>query len=333
MGILQRRDFIALVGAAAATAAASPLASRAQSERVRRIGVLYSLAEDDPESVSRRVALERGLNELGWINGGNVRIDYRWAKNDPELIRKFTAELIALAPDVILTSGSLAVGPVVRATRNIPVVFLQVVDPVGSGFIETMGHPGGNVTGFTQFEYSLAGKWLELLKEIAPNLTRVAVLRDATRGPGIGQFAVIQAMAPQHLLELSPINAGDPDEMERGIAVIARSPNAGLVVTVGGTAVRRDVIVAAAAKYRVPAIYPYRYFASDGGLMSYGPDTIEPYVRAAGYVDRIFKGEKPGNLPVQAPTKYQLAINLKTAKALGLTVPPSLLARADEVIE
>ena len=330
---MQRRDFMALVGAAAATAAASPPASRAQSDRVRRIGVLYSLAHDDPESVLRRVALERGLNELGWINGGNVRIDYRWAKNDPELIRKFTAELIALAPDVILTSGSLAVGPVVRATRDIPVVFLQVIDPVGSGFIETMGHPGGNVTGFTQFEYSLAGKWLELLKEIAPNLTRVAVLRDATRGPGIGQFAVIQAMAPQLLLELSPINAGDPDEMERGIAVIARSPNAGLVVTVGGTAVRRDVIVAAAAKYRVPAVYPYRYFASDGGLMSYGPDTIEPYVRAAGYVDRIFKGEKPANLPVQAPTKYQLAINLKTAKALGLTVPPSLLVRADEVIE
>ncbi|HKH00657.1 MAG TPA: ABC transporter substrate-binding protein, partial [Bradyrhizobium sp.] len=189
---MQRRDFMALVGAAAATAAASPPASRAQSDRVRRIGVLYSLAHDDPESVLRRVALERGLNELGWINGGNVRIDYRWAKNDPELIRKFTAELIALAPDVILTSGSLAVGPVVRATRDIPVVFLQVIDPVGSGFIETMGHPGGNVTGFTQFEYSLAGKWLELLKEIAPKLTRVAVLRDATRGPGIGQFAVIQ---------------------------------------------------------------------------------------------------------------------------------------------
>jgi len=330
---MQRRDFFTLLGVGAA-AIAWPLAARAQQpERVRRIGVLYSLAQNDPESVSRRAALERGLNELGWIDGGNVRIDYRWAENDPELIRKFAAELIALAPDVILTSGSLAVAPVVRATRNIPIVFLQVIDPVGSGFIETMGHPGGNVTGFTQFEYSLAGKWLELLKEIAPHVTRVAVLRDATRGPGIGQFAVIQAMAPQHLLELSPINAGDPAEMERGIAVIARSPNAGLIVTVGGTAVRRDVIVAAAAKHRVPAVYPYRYFANDGGLMSYGPDTIEPYVRAAGYVDPIFKGEKPANLPVQAPTKYQLAINLKTAKALGLTVSPSLLARADEVIE
>ena len=220
----------------------------------------------------------------------------------------------------------------VQATPNIPIVFLQVIDPVGSGLIESMAHPGGNVTGFTQFEYSLAGKWLELLLEIAPNVSRVAVLRDATRGPGIGQFAVIQAMAPPHRVELHPINAGNPEEMERGIATFARSPNVGLVVTVGGTAVRRDVIVAAAAKYRLPAIYPYRYFTVDGGLLSYGPDTIEPYVRAASYVDRIFKGEKPANLPVQAPTKYQLAVNLKAAKAIGLTVPQSLLVRADEVI-
>src|SRR6478736_4951286 len=217
----------------------------------------------------------------------------------------------------------------VRATRNIPIVFLQVIDPVGSGLIESMAQPGGNVTGFTQFEYSLAGKWLELLKEIAPNLSRVAVLRDATRGPGIGQFAVIQAMASPNSVELSPVNAGDPAEMERGIAAFARSANAGLIVTVGGTAVRRDVIIAAAAKYRLPAIYPYRYFASDGGLISYGPDTVEPYLRAAGYVDRIFKGEKPDSLPVQGPTKYQLVINLKTAKALGLAVPPPLLSRAD----
>jgi putative ABC transport system substrate-binding protein len=295
--------------------------------------VLYSLAEDDPESVARRAAFEEALKELGWTNGVNLRIDYRWAGGNPELISKFVTELVALAPDVILTSGSVVVGPMVRATRNIPIVFLQVIDPVGSGLIAGMAQPGGNVTGFTQFEYSLAGKWLELLKEIAPHLSRVAVLRDATRGPGIGQFAVIQAMAPPHRVELSPINAGDPAEMERGIAAFARSPNAGLVVTVGGTAVDRDVIVAAAAKYKLPAVYPYRYFVRDGGLISYGPDTIEPYVRAAGYVDRIFKGEKPSNLPVQAPTKYQLAINLKTAKALGLTVPQSLLARADEVIE
>ena len=328
---MQRREFITLVGGAVA---AWPLASRAQQpERVRRISVLNSLAEDDPESVTRRAAFEQAIKGLGWTIGGNLRIDYRWARNDFELIRRFAAELVALAPDVILTSGSVVVEPMIRATRNIPIVFLQVIDPVGSGLIESMAHPGGNVTGFTQFEYSLAGKWLELLTEIAPHVSRVAVLRDATRGPGIGQFAVIQAMARPPRVELSPINAGDPAEMERGIAAFARTPKAGLVVTVGGTAVRRDVIVAAAAKYRLPAIYPYRYFVSDGGLISYGPDTIEPYVRAASYVDRILKGEKPANLPAQAPTKYRLAINLKTAKALGLTVPPSLLARADEVIE
>jgi putative ABC transport system substrate-binding protein len=328
---MRRREFITVLGGAAV---AWPLTARAQqAERARRIGVLYSLAEDDPESVARRAAFEQALKQLGWTNGGNLRIDYRWAGNDPELIHKFVAELIASAPDVILTSGSIVVGPMVRATLDIPIVFLQVIDPVGSGLIESMAQPGGNVTGFTQFEYSLAGKWLELLKEIAPNLSRVAVLRDATRGPGIGQFAVIQAMAPPHRVELSPINAGDPAEMERGIAAFARFPNAGLVVTVGGTAVRRDLVVAAAARYRLPAVYPYRYFASDGGLISYGPDTIEPYSRAAGYVDRIFKGEKPANLPVQAPTKYELVLNLKTAKTLGLNVPPSLLARADEVIE
>jgi putative tryptophan/tyrosine transport system substrate-binding protein len=326
---MQRREFIMLMGGAAA---AWPLAARAQ-QRARRIGALYSLTEDDPESVARRAAFEQAIKELGWTSGGNLRIDYRWSGNDPELIRKFVAELVALAPDVIVASGSVVVPPMVRATRDIPIVFLQVIDPVGSGLIASMAHPGGNVTGFTQFEYSLAGKWLELLKEIAPNVSRVAVLRDATRGPGIGQFAVIQAMAPPHRVELSPINAGDPAEMERGIAAFARIPNAGLVVTVGGTAVRRDVIVAAAAKYRLPAVYPYRYFAVDGGLISYGPDTIEPYKRAARYVDRIFKGEKPADLPAQAPTMYQMAINLKTAKALGLTVPPSLLARADELIE
>jgi putative tryptophan/tyrosine transport system substrate-binding protein len=328
---MQRREFITLVGGAAA---AWPLASRAQQpERARRIGVLNSLTEDDPESVTRRAAFEQSIKELGWTSGGNLRIDYRWAGNDPELIRKFAAELVALAPDVIVASGSVVVPPMVRATRDIPIVFLQVIDPVGSGLIASMAHPGGNVTGFTQFEYSLAGKWLELLKEIAPNVSRVAVLRDASRGPGIGQFAVIQAMAPPHRVELSPINAGDPVEMERGIAAIARIPDAGLVVTVGGTAVRRDVIVAAAAKHHLPAIYPYRYFVIDGGLISYGPDTIDPYKRAARYVDRIFKGEKPADLPAQAPTKYQLAINLKTARALGLTIPPALLARADEVIE
>jgi putative ABC transport system substrate-binding protein len=328
---MRRRQFIAALGAAAAL----PLAARAQqqAERVRRIGVLNSLAESDPESAVRLRAFEQALKQLGWSNGTNLRIDFRWSGNDPELIRKFAAELIAMAPDAIVTSGSVVVGPMARATGNIPIIFLQVIDPVGSGLVETMAQPGGNVTGFTQFEYSLAGKWLELLKEIAPGSTQVAVLRDATRGPGIGQFAVIQAIASPHRVELSPINAGDAAEMERGIEKFARKPNGGLIVTVGGTAVRRDVIVAAAAKHRLPAVYPYRYFAKDGGLVSYGPDTIEPYVRAASYVDRIFKGEKPANLPVQAPTKYLLTINLKTARALGLAISPPLLARADELIE
>jgi putative ABC transport system substrate-binding protein len=325
-----RRDFIRLIGAAAAWPV---VAVAQQTERVRRIGVLFSLAEDDPESVQRRAAFEQALKELGWINGGNLRIDYRWSRIDPELIGKFAAELVALRPDVILTSGSVVAAPMVRTTKDIPIVFLQVIDPVGSGLVESMAEPGANVTGFTQFEYSLAGKWLELLKEIAPHLVRVAVLRDADRGPGIGQFAVIQAMAPPHGLDLRPINAGDAAEIERGLATFARLPNGGLIVTAGGTAVRRKMIVAGSAKYRLPAIYPYGYFVSDGGLMSYGPDTLEPYVRAASYVDRLFKGDKPANLPVQAPTKYRLAINLKTAKTLELTIPPTLLARADEVIE
>ena len=329
---MRRRDFLMLVGgAAAAWPVASSLAQ--QPERVRRIGLLNTLAEGDPEASARHAAFENGLKDLGWVKGANVQFDYRSAEAKPELIRRHVAELIALAPDLIVAEGSLIAAPVARATSSIPIVCLQVIDPVGSGLIESMAHPGGNVTGFTQFEYSLAGKWLELLKEIAPNVSRVAVIRDPTRGPGIGQFAVIQAMAPQHLVEFSPINPGEPTEMERAIAAIARSPNAGVVVTSGGTAVRRDIIIAAAAKYRVPAVYPYGYFVADGGLISYGPDTIEPYVRAAGYVDRIFKGEKLGNLPVQGPTKYQLSINLKTAKALGLTVPNALLARADQVIE
>ncbi len=328
---MQRREFITLLGGVAAT---WPRAARAQQpERVRRVGVLFSLAKDDPEVVVRRAAFEQALKALGWINGGNLRIDYRWADGGEGMIRKSVAELVASAPDVIVTSGSRVVGPMVRATPIIPIVFLQVIDPVGSGFVESMSQPGGNVTGFMQFEYSLAGKWLEVLKELAPDLSRVAVLRDATFGPGIGQFAVLQAMAPPHRVELSPINAGDPAEMERGFAAMARKANAGLVVTVGGTAVYRDLIIAGAARHRLPAIYPYPYFVREGGLISYGPDTVAPYVHAAGYVDRIFRGEKPADLPVQAPTQFHLATNLKAAKALGLTIPPSLLARADEVIE
>jgi ABC-type uncharacterized transport system substrate-binding protein len=328
---MQRREFITLLGGAAA---GWPLAARAQqSERVRRIGVLSALAEDDPESVTRRAAFEQALKALGWTNGGNVRVDYRWAAANAERMRKHAAEVIALAPDVILTSSNIVLAPMMQATRTIPIVFVQVIDPVGSGFVESLARPGGNVTGFTQFEYSLAGKWLELLKQIAPQVTRAAVIRDPTRGPGIGQFAVVQAIAPSLGMELKPINTLDVSETERAIAAFARSPNGGLIVTVGGTAFTRDLIIALAAKHRLPAVYPYRYFVNGGGLMSYGPDTIEQYRRAAGYIDRILKGEKPADLPVQAPTKYELVINLKTAKALGLDIPPSVLARADEVIE
>ena len=328
---MQRREFITLLGGAVVT---WPFATSAQqSEGVRRIGVLSALAEDDPESVTRRAAFEQALKALGWTNGSNLRMDYRWTGNDAERVRKLAAELVALAPDVILTSGSIVVAPMMQATRTIPIVFVQVIDPVGSGFVKSLARPGGNITGFTQFEYSLAAKWVELLKQIAPHLTRAAVVRDPTRGPGIGQFAVVQAIAPSLGMELSPINALDVSEMESEVAAFARSPNGGLVVTVGGTAFHRDLIIALAAKHRLPAVYPYRYFVGGGGLMSYGPDTIEQYRRAAAYVDRILKGEKPADLPVQAPTKYELIINLKTAKALGLSVPPSVLARADEVIE
>jgi putative ABC transport system substrate-binding protein len=300
---------------------------------VRRIGVLSALAEDDPESVTRRATFEQTLKALGWTNGSNLRVDYRWSGNDADRIRKLVAELIALAPDLIVTSGNIVLAPMMQATRTIPIVFVQTVDPVGSGFVKSLARPGGNITGFTQFEYSLAAKWVELLKQIAPHVTRAAVIRDPTRGPGIGQFAVVQAIAPSLGMELSPINALDVSEMESAIAEFARSPNGGLIVTVGGTAFHRDLIIALAAKHQLPAVYPYHYFASGGGLISYGPDTIEQYRRAAAYVDRILKGEKPADLPVQAPTKYELVINLKTAKALGLTVPPTLLARADQVIE
>ena len=256
---MQRRQFIALLGGAATW----PLAARAQQDqRVRRIGVLSALAEDDPESVARRPAFEQALKALGWTNGSNLRVDYRWAADDAERIRKLVAEIIALAPDVILMSGTSVVAPMMQATRTIPIVFVQVIDPVGSGFVKSLARPGGNITGFTQFEYSLAGKWVELLKQIAPHVTRAAVIRDPTRGSGIGQFAVVQAIAPSLGMELSPINAPDVSEMESAIAAFARSPNGGLVVTVGGTAVHRDLIIALAAKHRLPAVYPYRYFVT-----------------------------------------------------------------------
>ena len=251
----------------------------------------------------------------------------------PTALRKLVAEIIALEPDVILLSGTSVVPPMMQATRTIPIVFVQVIDPVGAGFVKSLARPGGNITGFTPFEYSLAGKWVELLKQIAPYVTRAAVIRDPTRGYGIGQFAVVQAIAPSLGMELSPINAPDVSEIESAIAEFARSPNGGLVVALGGTAIHRDLIIALAAKHRLPAVYPYSYFVRGGGLISYGPDTIDQYRRAAVYIDRIFKGEKPADLPVQHPTKYDLVINLSTAKTLGLTVPPALLARADEVIE
>jgi putative ABC transport system substrate-binding protein len=301
---------------------------------MRRIGVLSGLGGNDPEWVARRTAFEGALETLGWKAGHNIRIDYRSAPIEAERIRRLAIELVSLAPDVILTSGNIVVAPMMEATRTIPIVFVQVIDPVGSGYVERMAQPGGNVTGFTQFEYSLAGKWLELLKEIAPGVSRVAVLRDATRGPGIGQFAVIQSIAPQHGVEVTPINALlEPAEIERAITALAKSPNAGLIIAVGSAAFHRDLVIVTATRNRLPAVYPYRYFAAGGGLISYGPDTVEQYRSAARYVDRILKGEKPGDLPVQAPTKYELVINLKTAKALGLTLPATVLARADALIE
>jgi ABC-type uncharacterized transport system substrate-binding protein len=326
---IERRKFLAtLLGGGAAW----PLAARAQQpERVRLIGVLSVFAKDDPEAMAREAAFQQTLADLGWTIGRNVRIDYRRTGGDTDSLRKYAAELVALAPDVILTQGSQAIGLLLQHTRTVPIVFVSV-DPVGSGHVASLARPGGNATGFTQFEYRIAGKWLELLQEIAPSISQVAVIRDPRTGPGIGQFAVIQALAPV-ALELFPVNAISADEIERGIAAFARSPNGGLIVTSGGTAFHRNLIISLAARHRLPAVYPYRYYSTAGGLISYGPNTIEPVRRAASYVDRILKGEKAADLPVQAPTKYELAINLKTAKALGLTVPDNLLARADEVIE
>jgi ABC-type uncharacterized transport system substrate-binding protein len=297
---MRRREFIKMIGGGAV---AWPLAAR----RVRVIGSLNILAEDDPEAKARIAAFK--------------------------CVRKYAAELGALAPDVVLTSGSVTVRPIQQAIRTVPIVFVLVVDPVGSGYVDSMARPGGNATGFLLFEYSLSGKWLELLKEIVPRVTRAAVIRDPTRGPGIAQFAAIQTVAPSLGGELTAINALDVSEMERSITAFARSANGGLIVTSGGTGFQRDVIIPLAARLRLPAVYPYRFYATDGGLVSYGPNTIEPFRRAAAYIDRILKGEKPADMPVQAPTKYELVINLKTAKALSLTVPPSVLARADEIIE
>jgi len=311
---IERRKFLATLGGAAAW----PLAARAQqAERMRRIGVLMPLTADDLEASPRVTALAQGLQQLGWTVDRNVRVDYRWGAVDADHSRKYAAELVALAPDVILAGGSPAVAALLQATRTVPIVFANIVDPVGAGFVDSLAQPGGNATGFILYEYGLSAKWLELLKEIAPELKRVAVLRDATIATGIGQLAVIQAAAPSFGVEVRPVSVRDANEIERAVTAFARSSNGGLIVTGSAlTAAYRKLIIALAARDRLPAVYSFRYFATSGGLISYGPDTTDPYRRAASYVDRILKGEKPGDLPVQAPTKYDLVINLKTAKAL-----------------
>jgi putative ABC transport system substrate-binding protein len=328
---MRRREFIKILGSA--TAGWSLAARAQQPERMRRIGVILPAAANDAEFQTWVGAFLQALAQLGWTIGRNVRIDTRWATANPAEIRKQAAELVALAPDVILASGTSTVGPVLQATRTVPIVFPTVVDPVGAGFVESLARPGGNATGFLLFEYSLGGKWLELLKQIAPGVTRVAILRDAATS-GQGQFGAIQAVAPSLKLEVSPINLRDAGEIERAIVAFARSPNGGLILTGSGMSIfHHDLIIALAARTKLPAVYYERFFVAAGGLISYGVERIDQYRQAAGYVDRILKGEKPADMPVQAPTKYETVINLKTAKALGLTVPPTLLASADEVIE
>jgi putative ABC transport system substrate-binding protein len=328
---MKRRDFIAGLGAAAAW----PLTSRAQQpERVRRVGVLMPFAAGDVEGHARVAAFLQEMQQLGWTDGRNIRVEIRWATGNDDDIRKYAAELIALAPDVILANGSAGVGPLLEATRTVPIVFAIVPDPVGAGFVESLARPGGNATGFLMFEYGISAKWLELLKEIVPGVTRAAVIQDPTLSAGIGQLAAIQSATPLLGLELTPVDVRDPAEIERAVAIFAHTPNGGLIVTASALAVvHRELIVALAAQHRLPAVYPARYYAAAGGLISYGPDLLDQYRHAAGYVDRILKGEKPAVLPVQAPTKYELVINLRTAKVLGLTMPTALLSTADEVIE
>ena len=321
---MKRRDFITLLGGAAAW----PLAARAQQhERMRRIGVLLNLGSDDQEGQTRNAAFLQALQELGWTVGRNIRIDYRWGAGNAELYRKHAADLVALAP-------ASTIGPVLQTTRTVPIVFVNVTDPVAGGFMESLARPGGNATGFASAEYGMAGKWLELLKQIEPHVKHAAVIRNPRVASGSGQFGAIQAVAPFLGMETNPIDARDAGDIERGITSLAGSLNAGLIVTANGaTLVHRDLIIRLAAKFKLPAVYWQRVFATSGGLMSYGDDAHEQYRRAAAYVDRILKGEKPADLPVQAPTKFELVVNLKTAKALGLTIPPTLLTRADEVIE
>jgi putative ABC transport system substrate-binding protein len=326
---VRRREFIGLLGGAALS---WPFPAFAQG-RIRRLGVIMALGGGDPQTQERLAALRAGLQQLGWTEGRNLRIDVR-SDSGAQNIRKNIAELIALSPDMLLSAGIASLAPLLQATRTLPVVFVNVADPVGAGLIDSLAQPGGNATGFLQSEYSLSGKLLELLKEIAPGVVRAAVLRDPTLTAGIGQFAVIQSVAPSHGMDVRPINIRDLGEIERGVGAFVKSGQGGLIVTSGATAnVNRARIIALAAQHKLPAVYPTRIFVADGGLISYGPNTVEQFRQVAAYIDRILKGEKPADLPVQAPTQYQLVINLKTASALGLTVPPTLLARADEVIE
>jgi putative ABC transport system substrate-binding protein len=329
---MKRREFVTLLGGAAV---AWPLAVRAQPrERMRRIGVLLPALSDNFDYQGWVGAFQQALAQAGWIIGRNVRIETRWAGAKADDVRRHATELAALAPDVILAHSATAVRPLLQATRTIPIVFPVAGDPVGAGLVDSLARPGGNATGFMSLEFSFSGKWLELLREVAPSVTRVAVLRDATQGAGTSQFAVIQAMAPTLRMEVTPLNVRDADEIERSVTALARTANVGLIVAAGGSAVvHRDLIITLAAQHKLPAVYFVRHFVGAGGLISLGIDYIDQYQRAAGYVDRILKGEKPSDLPVQAPTKYELVINLKTAKALGLEIPPTLLARADEVIE
>jgi putative ABC transport system substrate-binding protein len=329
---MKRREFIPLIGGAML---GWPLgASAQQGERMRRIGVLMNLAEDDPEGQARFAALLQGLRELGWIDGQNVRLDTRWAAATADPYRTYAAELVALAPDVILAATTPGAAAVQQATRTIPIIFVIVIDPVAAGFVSNLARPGGNITGFALYEYGLSEKWLELLNEIAPGVKRVAVVRDPALVSGTGQLAAIQAVAPSLGVELHPVDARDANEIELAIAAFARSPNGGLIVPASPSArVHGKLLISLAAKHKLPAVYYTRYFVADGGLVSYGSDLVDPFRRAASYVDRILKGGKPADLPVQAPTRYELTINLSTAKALGLTVSPTLLARADEVIE
>jgi putative tryptophan/tyrosine transport system substrate-binding protein len=330
---MRRREFITLLGGAAA---AWPLSARAQhGERVRRIAVLMSSSADDADGQARMAAILQGLEPLGWSVGRNVQIDFRWGAGDLDRFRRYAAELVALSPDVIVATAGSIVGMLQQATRTVPIVFVTTIDPVGSGFVASLARPGGNATGFTAREFSMSGKWLELLKEIAPSVTRVAVIRDPFVPAGSGGFAAIQTAAPSFGVELTPVGLRDTDEVERGIASFAHGSNDGLIV-VGPTSsveTHRDLIITLAARHRLPAVYSSRLWTTAGGLISYGVNSLDQYRRAAGYVDRILRGEKPADLPVQAPTKYELVINVKTAKTLGLALPDSVLARADEVIE